>query len=300
MKPSLTKGVAHPRRWCGIAAVSMGGVTATLAAAPGAPPGMEEFGLDARQLVQSVERVEAGIAKCMRAHGFEYVAVDYDTVRKGMSADKSLGNVSEEEFIDKHGFGISTLYTGRPPQMETGYSPARVGLGERNVATFKKLSPPAQVAYGRALLGPNRDATFAVGLEQENFSRTGGCTRQAIEQVFSPEQLAASYYNPKHALINKDPRMKAALRKYAERMRKSGYDYAHPDDVEADIHKRLDALTRGEATLVENFSAEQRAALSSLQDYERRVARRSRELQEKLLDPVEEQIAREMFARADK
>ena len=65
---------------------------------------------------------------------------------------------------------------------------------------FQKLSPADQVAYNRALLGENSDATFAVGLELENFSRCGGCTLKAIEQVFKPEQLKGTYYNPKDAL----------------------------------------------------------------------------------------------------
>ena len=165
-------------------------------AEPGAAPGTEEFGLTPRQLVQSIEKVEPSIARCMREQGFEYVASDYRTVRRGMSADKILPGMSEEEFISKYGFGLSTVYTGEPPQLTTGYSPARVGLGEENVGIFKNLSPVDQVAYNRALLGEHAEATLAVGLETEDFSRTGGCTRQAIEEVFEPEQLKATYYNP--------------------------------------------------------------------------------------------------------
>ena len=90
-------------------------------AAASAPPGVgkEEFGLTTRQLVQKVERVEASIARCMRGQGFEYVAVDYKTVRRGMSAAKNIPGLSEEEFTDKYGFGLSTLYTGEPPQLQS-------------------------------------------------------------------------------------------------------------------------------------------------------------------------------------
>jgi hypothetical protein len=269
-----------------------------LAAPPaGKSLGKEEFGLTPRQLVQAVEKVEIEIARCMRAQGFEYVAADYDTVRRGMSADKKLPGLSEDEFIDKYGYGVSTFYTGRPPQLESGYSPGKIGLGERNVAIYRSLSAADQKAYNHALFGQNTDATFAVGLEQENFSRTDGCTRKGIEHVFSPGQLSASYYNPKDALINKDPRMKAALRTYSLEMRREGFDYAHPDDVEADIRRRLDALTRSGSIPVDKMSPEQLAALKSLQDYERRVAKKNQELTEELFDPVEEQIQKEMFAR---
>ncbi len=260
-------------------------------------PGTEEFGLTPKELVQYVEKVEALISKCMRDNGFQYVAVDYITVRKGMAADKSIPGLSEEEFISKYGFGISTLYSGEPPQLATGYNPAREGLGERNIQIFKNLSPADQVAYNRALLGENTDATFAVGLETENFSRTGGCTRKAIEQVFNPDQLKATYYNPKDALINKDPRMKAALRQYAREMRKAGFNYNHPDEVEPDIRDRLAAFTNGGRLLVEKMSPEQLTALKKLQDYERRVAAMNFKMAEELFDPVEAKIEKEMYSR---
>ena len=277
------------------AVAATAGYGSAFAQAPG--PGREEFGLTSKQLVQYVERVEAGIAKCMRAQGFEYIAADYETVRKGMSADKKLPGMSEEDFIAKHGFGAATMYTGEAMQLASGYSPAKVGLGERNVNVFKSLSPASQSAYNRALLGQNTDATFAIGLERENFSRVGGCTLDAVKQVFSPEQLSASYYNPKDAIVNKDPRMKAALRKYAAEMRKQGYDYNHPDEVEPDVRKRLDTLTQGGTILVTKMTAEQLAAFKTLQNYERRVALKNHELAEKIFKPVEEQIEKEMFAR---
>lgn len=259
--------------------------------------GTEEFGLSKRALRQAVEDVEAMISTCLREQGFEYVAADYITVRRGMSADKSIPGVSEEEFHSQYGFGVATLYTGVPPQMSDGYSPAKVGLGDKNIQIYKNLSPADQVAYNRALFGQNPEATFAVGLETEDFSRCGGCTRAAIEKYFKPEQLKASYYNPKDAMINKDPRMTAALRDYETQMRDAGFDYNHPDDVESDIRERLAAITGGDLIPKEQMSSEQRTALEQLADYERRVASVSFELQTEIFEPVEEQIEKEMFAR---
>src|SRR5687767_14383473 len=86
-------------------------VLAGSASAQTALPGTEEFGLTSRELVQAVEQVEALIAQCMREQGFEYVAVDYNTIRRGMSAIMSLPGIDEEEFIAEHGFGMATLYT---------------------------------------------------------------------------------------------------------------------------------------------------------------------------------------------
>jgi len=55
-------------------------------------------------------------------------------------------------------------------------------------------------------------------------------------------------------------------------MKKSGFDYAHPDDVEPDIRARLAALTNKGTILVDKMSAEQHLQLKQLQDFERRVA----------------------------
>jgi len=265
-------------------------VLAGSASAQTARPGTEEFGLTRKQLVQSIEKVEALIAQCMREQGFEYLPADFITVKRGMSADKSLPGLSEEEFIEQYGYGISTFYTGLPPQLSKGYSPGKIGLGEQNIQNFQKLSPADQVAYNRALFGENTDATFAVGLELENFSRCGGCTLKAIEQVFTPEQLKATYYNPLNALVNKDPRMRAALRKYAERMREEGFDYNHPDEVEPDIRERLLAITDGGTIPVDKLSPEQQEALKKLQEYERRATLIDFQVAEETFEPVEEQI----------
>ena len=264
-----------------------------------APPGLgtEEFGLSQRELVQAIERTEELIAKCMREQGFQYTAVDHATVRAGMAADKQLPGMTEAEFVSRYGFGVATLYTGLPPQLATGYSPAKIGLGERNVQYFKTLPPAGQAAYNHALLGESIHATFAVALESENLSQTGGCTRTAVEQVFKAEQLRATYYNPQDALINKDRRMKAALALYAREMKKAGFEYNHPDEVEPAIRARLAAITNNGRVLVENMSPEQKAALKKLQDYELAVASKSVKLQEDVIAPVEERIQQELFSR---
>lgn len=279
------------------AAVTAALLSSGVASAADPQVGTEEFGLTSRQLVQYIEKIETLISKCMREQGFQYVASGYQTVRKGMSADKNIPGMSEEEFIGKYGFGVSTLYTGLPPQLAEGYSPARDGLGEQNIAAFKNMSPADQVAYNRTLLGENSGATLAVALETENLSRTGGCTRQAIEQVFTPEQMQASYYNPKDAIINKDRRMKAALAYYAREMRKAGFDYNHPDEVEPDIRARLSALTKDETIPVSAMSPDQLTALKELQNYERRVAAKNYQMAQEVFDPVEEKIEEEMFSR---
>lgn len=259
--------------------------------------GSEEFGLSPRELRSRAEQVEQLIARCMRAEGFPYVAVDFVTIRRGMAADKSLPGMTEEEFTERFGLGVSTLYTGEAPQLSEGYSPGRVGLGEQNVAAYANLSPADQVAYNRTLLGAQGGDTFAVALERENFGRTGGCTREAIEQVFEPSELQASYYNPLDALIRDDPRMIRAVRRYAEAIRAAGFAYDHPDEIEPDLRERLFAITQGGTLRPDDMQPAELEALRDLQDYERRVALEDMRLAEELFDPVETEIERELFAR---
>lgn len=257
-------------------------------------PGTEEFGLSMAELVSSIEAVEGHIAECMNEAGFEYIAADFNTVRRGMVADKSLPGLSEQEFITQYGFGISTLYTGHAPQLSDVMTPAQIGLGERNIQIFTNLSPADQVAYNHTLFGEHTDATFAVALETEDFSRTGGCTRSAIEQLFSPEQLTTTYYNPKDALIEQDPRMVAAIADFVACMRAAGFDYNHQNDIERDFRSRLDTITGG--VPIESLSADAQAALTELQGEERAVAAATVDCEGRILDPVEAQIERELYA----
>lgn len=257
-------------------------------------PGTDEFGMTREELVQNAEKVESLIAECMSEAGFEYIAPDFATIRRGMVSDKSLPGLSEGQFFEQYGYGYSTRYTGLPPQEADANTPAKIGLGERNVQIYNSLSPADQVAYNRTLLGENSDATFAVSLEAENLTRTGGCTRTAIEQVFTPEQLTVTYLNPLDALIQQDPRMVAALADFAECVRAEGFDYSHPEEIENDIKSRLYAITGGAP--VDSLSADARAALTELQNLERTAAVASLRCEAKTIEPVEDRVERELYA----
>lgn len=261
-------------------------------------PGTEEFGLSKKELVQRIEDVESLIAQCMNEAGFEYIAADYNTVRRGMTSDKSLPGLSEKTYINRFGYGISTLYTGLAPQLAQVTTPAQIGLGERNVRIFRDLSPVDQVAYNHTLFGENLDATFAVAIETEDFSRTGGCTRTAIEQVFTPEQINISYLSPKDALIEQDPRMVTAITEFGVCIRDAGFDYNHEREIEPDLKDRLDAITEGAP--VESLSADAQAALQELQAYELALAAASRDCEVRFLEPVEDQVERELYASRDR
>jgi hypothetical protein len=272
-------------------------------ASPGSPnsstsqgptPGKEEFGMTRDELFTAIENVEAEISSCMRESGFEYVAVDYNTVRRGMNADKSLPGMNERRFVQEYGFGISTLYTGLAPQLSELRTPAQIGLGEQNVQIYLNLSAADQVAYSHTLFGEHPDATFAVALETEDLSRTGGCTRKAVEKFFTPEQMSTTFINPFDAMIDKDPRVVEANAKFGECMRSAGFEYNHEKEVEPDIRKRLDAIT-GAAPL-EALAPDALAQLQELQTYEVAAATATIQCEERHLDPVVDRVEREFYA----
>jgi len=237
---------------------------------PGVRMGSEELGLSKQELVEYIEKVEGLIAQCMQEAGFEYIAVDYNTVRRGMTADKSLPGYSEEQFMRQYGFGITTFYTGQAPQLTAVDTPAKIGLGEQNARIFANLALAEQVAYSRALFGENPDATFAVSLEAENFSMTGGCTRKAIEQLFQPEELSATYLNAHDAILQQDPNMARIFKQFADCMHDHGFNYTTEQEIEPDLKRRLNALTKG--ALVEALSPESQRALKRLQEEEVAIA----------------------------
>jgi len=258
-------------------------------------PGTEEFGMTKEELVASIEAIEALIADCMSEAGFEYIPVDYLTVRKAMTSDKSAAGLSDEEYRATFGYGISTRLdvAEAPPQLAGPDTVVQIGLGEQNIGIFKNLSEADQDAYNHTLFGENTQATFAYTLEDEDFSETGGCTRAAIEQVFSPEELSASYYNPGDALIEQDPRVIEAVANWGDCMREEGFDYNNPEEVETHIEDRLEAILDGADPAM--LSADAQAALAELQGEERAIAVRDLECEEEFIEPVVQQVETELY-----
>lgn len=249
--------------------------------------GGEEFGLTMEQLAERSDAVEESIGACMAEAGFEYFPVDFGEIRRAMTSDKSAPGLSGSEFIEQYGFGITTQFD--KPMVE-------LSLGEQNRRIVDNLGEADRVAYLRTLYGENTDATYAAGLETENLSRTGGCTRSAIEAHFRPEELSASYFNPGDALIETDPRAQEAIAAWYDCMVDGGIDaYLHPGDVEIGFQRRLDALTRGRDP--EDLTGDDLAALTQLQREEREVAGVFTRCEASVLDPAMERVEDEYFGR---
>lgn len=269
---------------CGDGGSSSAGTNGSDGGSGSAQFGTEEFGLTLDELAARIEQVEGLIGQCMTGAGFEYVPVDFERVKAGMDADKTAPGLSDEEFVAQYGYGITTQFD----------KPGReIGLGEQNVAIYSAMSPAEQAAYDHTLFGEIRDATFALSVEAEDFSGTGGCTRQAVEQSFTPAELDANFLNPGDAVLEQDPRVVAAMADWSDCVAADGFTYAHPDDVETDLKQRLDALTAGAdpATLTGPAAD----ALAELQGEELAIAAVATACEEDAVDPVVEEVETELY-----
>jgi hypothetical protein len=246
--------------------------------------GTEEFGMTDEELVTAIEEVEASIATCMNAAGFEYIPIDPVTFRDAMDSLTAVPGLTDEEFVDQYGFGLTTL----PPTQA-------FGAGPENQAIVDALSPADQVAYMRTLLGDDNDATFVIMLENEDFQPAGGCTLAAIEEVFSEEQLNPNFTNPFDQLVAQDPRMIDAFAAWSDCMSEAGYDYENEEDIEEELLERLDSVSGGaDPATLEGAAKDE---LAALQAEERAVALEAFDCFEEHVDEVELRVERDVSGR---
>ena len=247
-----------------------------------------EFGLTEAEVAKRVDAVEQSIAACMTDAGFEYLPVDYATVRQAMDTDSKPSGMTADEFRTQFGYGITTLSI-------TANAQANIGLG-RNVAIRDGLPPADQVAWNRQLLGENPDQTFVVGLDSEDLSRTGGCTRTAVESNFSQAELGpgfVNYQNADGARIDQDPRVIEAYRNWATCMRDAGYSYDDPSAIQLDLASRLATITGGAD--IDGLAADAAASVAQLQGEELAIAAADNQCELDHVADVKKQVEAEIL-----
>jgi hypothetical protein len=250
-------------------------------------PGLKEFGLTEEDFARHVEKAQAEIASCMTAAGFEYVPVDVKTVELAQKYVRTDPAVSRRDYHARWGYGETTRFD----------EPSRtVGLGAQNLKIFKGLPPAGQEAYNRTLYGANRNADFAFTLDEEDFSSTGGCTRQGIAAAFTPQQVDGTFANPRDTLIQGDKRVAAAREKWSQCMRGHGYNYKDDqDEIIAEYGERLATLVGDEdaATL----TGERATALKKLQAEEVAVSLADLDCEIKHTDAVTRTVEIEVYGQ---
>ena len=243
-----------------------------------------EFGLSAADLGARIDTTEKLIATCMTDAGFEYTALDAASVQDAMSSDKTAAGVRSEDFVKQFGLGITT-------QLDKPI--VNFGAGPQNTAALSALAAPDQVAYRRALWGDAPAWNHARAVEEEDFSSTAGCTRSSAEKAYTPTELNGGYVNPNDQKIEQDPRMIAAVAKWADCMKTAGFAYDEPGRVDEDLHARLDAVTAGEDP--RTLAGPAAAALKELQGEELVIAAALTTCEQEHIEPVQAQVETEVF-----
>ncbi len=237
----------------------------------------DQLGFDTAGTLARQAAVENEISVCMKAQGFDYVAVDAVAARTALVGSPRM---SDAEFRRQFGYGISTLYDRASRQTDP------------NTRLRIVLSPADRAAYDRTLSGGNPESTFALAVDTGDFTQLGGCTKQATESVFGGAELLTTLQGQLDALderIVQDQRMVRAAEAWSACMKDAGYRYAEPDETDADFTRRLRAIVGpppapGEIPARRPYD---RAALAALQRLETAVGTTDLRCEEKHIYPVE-------------
>lgn len=249
-------------------------------------PGIKEFGLTEEEFAEHVEKTQALIAECMAAAGFEYIPVDVKTIEAAQARVRKDPGYTRRTYKEKWGLAVTTRFDN--PVRDTGLGP--------NLGIYNSLSEEDKVAYFRTLFGKDPDADFAFALDEEDFSSTGGCTREAVSQVFTPAQIEGTYVNPKDVLIDSDPRIIEAHRRWSECMHDAGYEYeSDQDEIIEEFQDRLEELTEGEDP--RTLTGARAEALRELQAEEIAVSLVDLECQIKHTDRVYREVETEVYGQ---
>ena len=250
-------------------------------------PGIREFGLNDEEFAQHIEKSQALIASCMADAGFEYVPVNVQTVEAAQARVRQDPGLTRREYKERYGLAVTTRFDN--PVRDTG-------LGPENLRIIASLPEASRVAYERTLWGRNTHADFVFALDEEDFSMTGGCTRKAVAQVFTPEQLKGTYVNPKDVLVDSDERIVAARKAWSKCMRAAGYDYLEDqDEIIEDYEERLDKLLDGDDP--RTLTGARAKALKALQQEEIAASLADLDCQLKHTDKVYDEVELEVYGR---
>ncbi len=249
-------------------------------------PGIKEFGLTEEQYAAHIEEVQALIAKCMAEAGFEYIPASVQQVALAQANVRKQGSVlAKRKYKEKWGYDVTTRYENKVKNIE---------LGSRNLRYIQSLSEADKIAYERALYGDDPNATFAFTFDEEDFSTTGGCTRKAVEQVFTKEQLSENYQHPKDILIEKDPRVIEANANWVACMQSHGYDgYLDQDEIIDEFEERFQALVGDQDPRTLTGSKLQR--LKKMQREEVAISLADLDCETKYVDSVIREVEIEIF-----
>lgn len=240
----------------------------------------DQLGFGDEGIVERQARVEGSIRDCMKAQGFDYVPVDPLAQRAALTGKAQM---SDEEFLQQFGYGISTLF-GRGGKTSNPNDDYR-----------RSLSPADRAAYDRVLWGDSPGLTFAEAVDNDLADELGGCTKRATSAVFGGAALLATLqgkFDQLEERIVQDQRMVRAVERWSRCMADEGYQYEEPEEIDADLIERFQSVvgagTRPGATApLEPGVSYDRGALARLQRTEVGAARADLKCEKREITPVE-------------
>ena len=271
-----------------LAAIALGACGGDEAVAPQDRPPVDvedQLGFDQAGIIARQSRVETAIRDCMRAEGFEYIPVDPLAQREAVLGSSRL---SEDEFIQQFGYGISTLW---------GRGRAEADPNER---IRLALQAADRRAYDRVLWGENAGATFTEAVDSGDFEKLGGCTGKATEAVFGGAQVLTQLQGKLDTLeerVLQDQRMVRAIEAWSKCVAEAGFDYEEPEAIDSDLFERMEAIVgplpgqfaTGPAA-GEKSRPYNRTKLAELQQAEVAIARADHRCELAQITPVEEKV----------
>ena len=234
--------------------------------------GFDQAGIQTRQA-----KAETLIRDCMKAQGFDYVPVNPAEQRATLTG---VHGMSEADFNKQFGFGITTLYDKQ--------TSAAAGPNEK---IRSELDPAGRAAYDKALRGEHPDADFQTALDNGDYSRLGGCTKTAAEQVFGGLENLAALNTQLEELAEKilaDKRMVAAVADWSKCMADAGYaDLHYQDEVDALLKQRLAKIVGPADARRTDYD---HATLAALQRDEVAMVNADIRCEEKYILPVDDKV----------
>ncbi len=191
------------------------------------------------------------IAECMRAEGFEYTVFVYE---QSFSFESPYQDMTRREFVEKYGFGISTMF-------EDGFAPPEMTPADEEINPndeyVSSLSEAEQEAYYEALYGPPQEEPpmeETVGTDGEpvavDFEYVPmGCDGKAYEEQSSPEdqefmeEIGTLMSTEIYERVQADSRVVDATKAYAECMSDAGYpEITSQEDTYEEVSTRMEPI----------------------------------------------------------
>jgi len=244
-------------------------------------PVEEQLGLEQDGILERQGKAENIIRDCMKAQGFDYIPVDPQAQRAALVGQAGM---SEEDFNKQFGYGITTLY-GKEQTVDA----ANPNIGIRN-----GLSDADKAAYDHALYGDDTSATFGQALDTGDYSRLGGCTKEAAEKVFGGVAVFQSLQEKLDDLDNsilEDDRMVKAVQAWSKCMGDAGFSgLTEQDQVDSTLTAKLEAIVGPPDAPDPNYD---KAALTALQAEEVAMVAADIKCEKDHISSVEEKVRAE-------